>query len=161
MISRKIWVIEKSWNFHTVFQLNAVKLLQQKKLANLKRQQTSPLFKAVEVVSPLAKLTANEKLQMLSWLDLERNAEILASTDKKIKEKMRSKKQTNSLVQKAAAQVLADYDDYYDYDDLTDEEIDEILLTITGQDVEDDLYDELLEDYVDDVDLLDILGKNF
>ena len=113
------------------------------------------------MVSPLAKLTANEKLQMLSWLDLERNAEILASTDKKIKEKMRSKKQTNSLVQKAAAQVLADYDDYYDYDDLTDEEIDEILLTITGQDVEDDLYDELLEDYVDDVDLLDILGEKF
>jgi len=112
-----------------------VKLLQQKKLANLRKQQNSPLLQAVEIASPLTKLTPNEKLQMLSWLDLERNSEILAATDKKIKDKMRSKKQTDKLVQKAAAQVLADYDDYYDYDDLTDAEIDEILLTITGQGV--------------------------
>ena len=112
-----------------------MKLLQQKKLANLKKQQNSPLLQAVEIASPLTKLTPNEKLQMLSWLDLERNSEILAATDKKIKDKMRSKKQTDKLVQKAAAQVLADYDDYYDYDDLTDAEIDEILLTITGQGV--------------------------
>lgn len=110
-----------------------MKLLQQKKLANLRKQQNSPLLQAVEIASPLTKLTPNEKLQMLSWLDLERNSEILAATDKKIKDKMRSKKQTDKLVQKAAAQVLADYDDYYDYDDLTDAEIDEILLTITGQ----------------------------
>ena len=112
-----------------------MKLLQQKKLANLRKQQNSPLLQAVEIASPLTKLTPNEKLQMLSWLDLERNSEILAATDKKIKDKMRSKKQTDKLVQKAAAQVLADYDDYYDYDDLTDAEIDEILLTITGQGV--------------------------
>ena len=105
-----------------------MKLLQQKKLVNLRKQQSSPIFKAVEIASPLAKLTPNEKLQMLSWLDLERNSEILAATDKKIKDKMRSKKTTDKLVQKAAAQVLADYDDYYDYDDLTDEEIGELLL---------------------------------
>ena len=87
-----------------------MKLLQQKKLANLRKQQNSPLLQAVEIASPLTKLTPNEKLQMLSWLDLERNSEILAATDKKIKDKMRSKKQTDKLVQKAAAQVLADYD---------------------------------------------------
>ena len=107
-------------------------MLQQKKLANLRKTQNSPLLKAVEIASPLTKLTPNEKLQMLSWLDLERNSEILAATDKKIKDKMGSKKQSDQLVQKAAAQVLADYDYDYDYDDLTDEEIDEILLTITG-----------------------------
>ena len=60
-------------------------------------------------------------------------------------------------------QVVDDYDDYYD--DLSDDDIDEILLSVVGGDAglggntfEDDYYDDLLDEYVDDVDLLDLLG---
>ena len=148
--------------------VNAVRLLQQKKLSNLRKGQqnqspsiasTAALLRATQTSSALTKLSPNEKLQMLSWLDLERNSEILASTDRKIKEKMKAKLTSDKLVRQAARQIVDDYDDYYD--DLTDEEIDEILLTIAGGDatsVEDDYYDDFIDEYVDDVDLLDILG---
>ena len=59
-------------------------------------------------------------------------------------------------------QVMVDYDDFYD--DLTDDDIDEIILSVLdgggsrGTSFEDDYYDDLLDEYVDDVDLLDILG---
>ena len=143
--------------------VNAVRLLQQKKLSNLRKGQqsrspsTAALLKATQTSSALTKLSPNEKLQMLSWLDLERNAEILASTDRKIKEKMKAKLTSDKLVRQAARQIVDDYDDYYD--DLTDEEIDEILLTIAGGEVEDDYYDDFIDEYVDDdIDLLDLLG---
>ena len=80
--------------------VNAVRLLQQKKLSNLRKGQqnqspsiasTAALLRATQTSSALTKLSPNEKLQMLSWLDLERNSEILASTDRKIKEKMKAK----------------------------------------------------------------------
>ena len=82
-----------------------MKLLQQKKLANLKKKtklrQQKPVLnlnlaklqQKQKQQSALQKLTPNEKLQMLSWLDLERNAEILAATDKKIKDKMKARQQ--------------------------------------------------------------------
>lgn len=145
---------------------NAVRLLQQKKLQNLRKETstagsvvTQVLQQSSSALSPLTRLSPNEKLQMLSWLDLEKNAEILAKTDKAIKDKMKAKLTADKLVQQAARQVVDDYD----YDDLTDEEIDEILLTLTGGsavdlDDADDYYDDLLDEYVDDVDLLDILG---
>ena len=92
---------------------NAVKLLQQKKLANLKKQTATPrgpglnpgkAALAALKIKPAAvtRLSPNEKLQMLSWLDLERNSEILSKTDKKIKQKMKAKITAEKLVQKAA-----------------------------------------------------------
>ena len=91
---------------------NAVKLLQQKKLANLKKQtanQRGPVsnigkaaLAALQIQPAVTRLSPNEKLQMLTWLDLERNSEILFKTDKKIKQKMKAKLTAEKLVQKAA-----------------------------------------------------------
>ena len=101
---------------------NAVKLLQQKKLLNLKKQNAAagirtqvsisgssldnPLGKpglaALKTQAALTKLSPNDKIQLLSWLDLERNSEILSKTDKKIKEKTAAKLTADKLVQKAA-----------------------------------------------------------
>ena len=79
---------------------NAVKLLQQKKLASLKKQTASQRgpgsnlgktalasfqIRQPQIQPAVTRLSPNEKLQMLSWLDLERNSEILSKTDKKIK----------------------------------------------------------------------------
>ncbi len=88
----------------TLLKANAVKLLQQKKLSNLRKETTtvSNLPSIVQSSTALTKLSPNEKLQMLSWLDLERNAEILASTDKKIKEKMKARLTSDKLVAQAA-----------------------------------------------------------
>ena len=89
---------------------NAIKLLQQKKLQNLRKTnsnnnnaaQNLALQKALKTSTAVTRLSPNEKLQMLSWLDLERNSEILATTDKKIKEKMKARLTTDKLVQQAA-----------------------------------------------------------
>ena len=65
---------------------NAVKLLQQKKLANLKRHNSAKngasrgaisisgatALASLQTQSAVTRLSPNEKLQMLSWLDLER-----------------------------------------------------------------------------------------
>ena len=95
---------------------NAVKLLQQKKLANLKRQNAAKngatssavsisgatALASLQTQSAVTRLSPNEKLQMLTWLDLERNSEILAKTDKKVKDKMKARLTADKLVQKAA-----------------------------------------------------------
>ena len=95
---------------------NAVKLLQQKKLANLKRQNSAKngatrgaisisgatALASLQTQSAVTRLSPNEKLQMLTWLDLERNSEILAKTDKKVKDKMKARLTADKLVQKAA-----------------------------------------------------------
>ena len=94
---------------------NAVKLLQQKKLQNLRKQNSAKnngggggsnlgltALASPQTQSAVTRLSPNEKLQMLSWLDLERNSEILSKTDKKIKEKMKARLTADKLVQKAA-----------------------------------------------------------
>ena len=95
---------------------NAVKLLQQKKLANLKRHNSAKngasrgavsisgatALASLQTQSAVTRLSPNEKLQMLTWLDLERNSEILAKTDKKVKDKMKARLTADKLVQKAA-----------------------------------------------------------
>ena len=92
---------------------NAVKLLQQKKLSNLKKQNAAlkidsgssfakSALASLQTQAAVTRLSPNEKLQMLSWLDLERNSEILSKTDKKIKQKMAAKLTADKLVQKAA-----------------------------------------------------------
>ena len=73
--------------------------------------------------------------------------QVLAKTDKKIAEKLRNQR----LTEQAAKQTLAafDFDDIEAVDSLTDDEIDEILLSIIGDD-EGEVAGSLEFDYYDD-----------
>ena len=51
--------------------------------------------------SPILKLSTKDRQDMLAWLDIQRNSEVLAKTDKKIAEKLRNQR----LTEKAAKQV--------------------------------------------------------
>ena len=82
--------------------------------------------------SALLSLSEEEKKQVISWLDLERNAPILQKTDEAIAAKLGAKAAKTAALTlgegrsssrvKSAAQVLLDSDT-----DLTDEQIDAIL----------------------------------
>ena len=161
--------------------LNAVKILQKKKLQNLRKKSgaqssnsggTSASLTSLstkESSSPLLQLSSNEKTQILQWLDLERNSDILKKTDQKMAERLRSKKASQKVV-KNAAQTLLDDLGGVDTDALTDEEIDELLVGLTENglsgtgrgkkpglldlDDDDDLDD---IDYQDELDLADLV----
>ena len=99
---------------------------------NVKKETSSKLQLPKSPASALLKLSDEEKKQVVAWLDLERNAEILQKTDKAIAAKLNVKTADLTLGPgtglsipgsgrvKSAAQVLAD-------GDITDEEIDAIL----------------------------------
>ena len=88
--------------------------------------------------------------QLLSWLDLERNAEILEATDKKIAAKAKANRAAQSLIRNAAQVALGE-----DTFALTDTEVDDLLGVS-------EISNNGLFDYYDydtdyDVDLEDIL----
>jgi len=117
----------------------------------------------------LLQLSSNEKTQILQWLDLERNSDILKKTDQKMAERLRSKKASQKVVTNAAQTLLDDLGGV-DTDALTDEEIDELLVGLTQNglsgtgsgkkpglldlDDDDDLDD---IDYQDELDLADLV----
>ena len=157
-------------------ELRALKILQQKKLENLRRKNNpgNPQSTNAQLLqlnleaklppsSPILRLSNTERQNLLSWLDLQRNSEILSKTDKKIAEKLKNQK----LTQEAAKQTLAafDFDDFDAVDNLSDTEIDDILLSIIGD--EDDLdfeyydYEDYDEEELYDDELLDILGPDY
>ena len=70
------------------------------------------------------------EFQLLQWLDLERNSDILKKTDKAMSEKLKLKK-AGQKVMKNAAQSLLDDLGGVDTDALTDEEIDELLVGLS------------------------------
>ncbi len=155
--------------------LNAVKILQKKRLQKLKKtlgpnaspETTAALTSLTSATggssaSPLLKLSETEKTQLLQWLDLERNSDILKQTDRKMAEKLKSKKVTESAA-KNAAQTLLDDLGGIDTDALTDEEIDELLVGLgdkgvkgTGVGKKPGLFDleddDDLDDDLDDID---------
>ena len=103
-------------------------------LQNNNKKKTSSrlqLPKKSSSAAALLNLSEDEKKQVVSWLDLERNAPILQKTDKAIAAKLGAKtaaltlggsglNRPSSNRVKSAAQVLLDTD-------LTDEQIDDIL----------------------------------
>ncbi len=101
--------------------------------------------------SPLMRLTNAELSQLLTWLDMERNAQILAANDKKITAKNMANKAAQSLIRNAALTALGQDAD------LTDTEVDD-LLGLAELGAADDSLDGL-DYYADDypVDLEEIL----
>ena len=96
-----------------------------------KQSSRLQLPKKSSSAAALLRLSEGEKKQVVSWLDLERNAPILQKTDKAIAAKLGAKTAALTLTGsglnrpssnrvKTAAQVLLDTD-------LTDEQIDDIL----------------------------------
>ena len=96
-----------------------------------KQSSRLQLPKKSSSAAALLRLSDEEKKQVVSWLDLERNAPILQKTDKAIAAKLGAKTAALTLTGsglnrpssnrvKTAAQVLLDTD-------LTDEQIDDIL----------------------------------
>lgn len=65
-------------------------------------------------------------MQLLQWLDLERNSDILKKTDQKMSEKLRTKNVKQSSVQSEAEDLLDDFD-YDGTEELSDEEIEDLL----------------------------------
>lgn len=116
--------------------------------------------------SPLLQLSSNEKTQILQWLDLERNSDILKKTDQKMAERLRSKKASQKVVTNAAQTLLDDLGGV-DTDALTDEEIDELLVGLTQNGLSGtgsgkkpgllDLDDDDDIDYQDELDLADLV----
>ena len=109
------------------------------KLLKSNKKKTSARLQAPKTsvsTSALLSLSDEEKKQVISWLDLERNAPILQKTDEAIAAKLGAKAAKTAALTlggsglnlpsssrvKSAAQVLLDSDT-----DLTDEQIDAIL----------------------------------
>ena len=167
---RQKQMIDKQLN-----ELNALRILQRKRLQNLRKKnnqgrltsskQSAALLQQrlkekLPPSSPILKLTTAERQKLLTLMDFERNSEILKSTNAKI----RAKAQKQRLKQDATKQtlkVLEEFNEYDDYD-LSDAEIDEILLGfLGGEDTFD--FDYAYEDYFgdDDLDLYDILYDDY
>ena len=93
-------------------------------------------------------------------MDFERNAEVLKKTDEKIAAKAKSQKLKQDAT-KQTLKVLEGFDEYDDYD-LSDGEIDEILLGFLGGGDEVD-FDYLYDDYFEDdgIDIYDILDGDY
>ena len=116
------------------------KINQKKKSEKLKLSQPS------KSTSSLLSLSDQEKRQVISWLDLERNAPILQKTDKAIAAKLSGRTAAltlggsglnlpSSSRVKSAAQVLSE-------GDLSDEEIDAILGIDEGLNEDEILFEE-------------------
>ena len=167
---RQKQMIDKQLN-----ELNALRILQRKRLQNLRKKnnqgrltsskQSAALLQQrlkekLPPSSPILKLSTAERQKLLTFMDFERNSEILKSTNAKI----RAKAQKQRLKQDATKQtlkVLEEFNEYDDYD-LSDAEIDEILLGfLGGEDTFD--FDYAYEDYFgdDDLDLYDILYDDY
>ena len=125
--------------------LNAVKILQKKKLLKLKKKlgqnvspETSAALTSIKSLtsssgasaSPLLSLSETEKTQLLQWLDLQRNSDILQKTDRKMAEKLKTKKASQTVTKNAAQTLLGELGGV-DTDALTDEEIDELLTALS------------------------------
>ena len=125
--------------------LNAIKILQKKKLLKLKKKLgqnvspetatklaalTSSTSSTSTSSSPLLRLSETEKTQLLQWLDLQRNSDILQKTDRKMAEKLKTKKTSQSAAKTAAQTLLSDLGGI-DTDALTDEEIDDLLVALS------------------------------
>ena len=107
-------------------------LRQRAALARLKKQRLAAAGGALKTggdkprrplrpTSPLLRLSADEMEQILSWLDLERNAPILEATDKKIAAKLKKEKAAQTLIKSAAQSALGTDAG------LTDSEVDDLL----------------------------------
>ncbi len=127
-----------------------------KALAKLRRinRKRRPLLSRLRANSPLRRLTVSEMNQVLSWLDMERNAEILATTDEKIAQKSRANLAAQNLIRDAAQVAIGENNFAF-----TDSEVDDLLglaelgPTVTEEVVDLDYYS---EDYP--VDLEEILA---
>ena len=167
---RQKQMIDKQLN-----ELNALRILQRKRLQNLRKKnnqgrltsskQSAALLQQrlkqkLPPSSPILRLTTGERQKLLTFMDFERNSEILKSTNAKI----RAKAQKQRLKQDATKQtlkVLEEFNEYDDYD-LSDAEIDEILLGfLGGEDTFD--FDYAYEDYFgdDELDLYDVLYDDY
>jgi len=113
----------------------------------------------------LSKLSSPEKMQLLQWLDLERNSDILKKTDQKMSEKLRSK-----LSKPSESEDLKDDFEYDDIEELSDDEIEGLLKELGKRNFEDNDDDEVDSlpfpvikdddfDYNDELDISDLLDE--
>ena len=156
-------------------ELNALRILQRKRLQNLRKRNNQgrvrPSQPGAELLqlklkqklppsSPILKLSTAERQRLLTLMDFERNSEVLQKTNDKIKAKAQKQKLKQDAT-KQTLKVLEEFNEYDDYD-LSDAEIDEILLGfLGGSDTFD--FDYAYEDYFgdDDLDIYDVLYDDY
>ena len=173
---RQKQMIDKQLN-----ELNALRILQRKRLHNLRKKNNQGrgngsskksaallqqrLKEKLPPSSPLLRLTTAERQKLLTFMDFERNSEVLKKTNDKIKAKAQKQKLKQDAT-KQTLKVLEEFDDYDDYD-LSDGEIDEILLGLLGDGdtggLDDFDFDYAYEDYFgdDDLDIYDVLYDDY
>ena len=166
---RQKQMIDKQLN-----ELNALRILQRKRLQNLRKKNNQGtlvrqnaallqqrLKEKLPPQSPILRLSTAEREKLLSFMDFERNADILQKTNDKIKAKAQKQKLKEDAT-KQTLKVLEEFNEYED-GDLTDAEIDEILLGFLGGSEDYFDFDYAYDDYFggDELDIYDVLYDEY